>query len=356
MAAQQRADVDSDGDVDAGDASLFTTYRNAQQGLVTGRDVLSGPGRDGVEHATGNLKGYAGYEHGLVLPTLMLARHRWYRADLGAWMSRDPVGYVDGANLYEYVGDSPVVRIDASGFSWGVCSGSCGGGDPPAPTGTSPSTPPTPLIGPPAPGPTTTQPADGQPPFEASENCKKARDELKWNHPGCPKPNVVCVGCAELDKQLPKGAHAGGITLYGDSPTILMCDKPGAPLEHFQQFLEHESVHAWDCCTFKTARDVGFNCRQRICSEIRAYAASNCKNVPPQDYSKCVSNGARQSVCAADKECCDWMKNPANARELKGIGARCVRPQGTPLAPAPPYPNANPRKPGDPFDIGPDVP
>jgi len=42
-------------------------------------------------------------------------RHRYYHPQLGRWMSRDPLGYVDGMNLYLYVGGNPLVRIDPYG-------------------------------------------------------------------------------------------------------------------------------------------------------------------------------------------------------------------------------------------------
>lgn len=44
-------------------------------------------------------------------------RNRDYSPTLGRWMQQDPAGYVDGANLYEFVGDSPVDRTDPSGRS-----------------------------------------------------------------------------------------------------------------------------------------------------------------------------------------------------------------------------------------------
>ena len=42
-------------------------------------------------------------------------RHRFYSAELGTWLSCDPLGYVDGMNLYEYVASGPAVRLDPSG-------------------------------------------------------------------------------------------------------------------------------------------------------------------------------------------------------------------------------------------------
>jgi len=69
----------------------------------------------------GNRKGYAGYEHDETL-TMYHVRHRVYRADLGRWMTRDPLGYVDGMGLYEYVAGMAVAEVDPSGMTR-ACSG-----------------------------------------------------------------------------------------------------------------------------------------------------------------------------------------------------------------------------------------
>jgi hypothetical protein len=38
-----------------------------------------------------------------------------YNPDLGTFTQRDPIGYEGGINLYEYVGDDPMVQTDPSG-------------------------------------------------------------------------------------------------------------------------------------------------------------------------------------------------------------------------------------------------
>jgi len=42
--------------------------------------------------------------------------YRYYAAELGRWLSRDPIGEVSGANLYDFVGNSPVNRTDFFGL------------------------------------------------------------------------------------------------------------------------------------------------------------------------------------------------------------------------------------------------
>ncbi len=43
---------------------------------------------------------------------------RYYHPTLGRWMTRDPIGYGDGMSLYEYVGSSPITRVDPAGLWW----------------------------------------------------------------------------------------------------------------------------------------------------------------------------------------------------------------------------------------------
>lgn len=42
-------------------------------------------------------------------------RYRNYHPTLGRWIERDPIGYGDGINIYEYVTDSPTGHFDWSG-------------------------------------------------------------------------------------------------------------------------------------------------------------------------------------------------------------------------------------------------
>ena len=54
---------------------------------------------------------------------LQLNRNRFYHAPLGRWVNRDPSGYIDGYNLYEYVQSSPMTSVDPSGLApkWWHC-------------------------------------------------------------------------------------------------------------------------------------------------------------------------------------------------------------------------------------------
>ena len=48
---------------------------------------------------------------------LYYERFRNYSPTLGRWTSQDPLGYVNGANTYQFVNSSPVGNVDAEGFS-----------------------------------------------------------------------------------------------------------------------------------------------------------------------------------------------------------------------------------------------
>jgi len=52
--------------------------------------------------------------------------YRHYDAGIGRWMSRDPLGMVDGPNLYGYVRQSPINRFDPMGAqSQAACIAAC---------------------------------------------------------------------------------------------------------------------------------------------------------------------------------------------------------------------------------------
>jgi RHS repeat-associated protein len=43
-------------------------------------------------------------------------RNRYYTAEIGRFLTRDPIGYMGGANLYAYVADNPLIATDPSGL------------------------------------------------------------------------------------------------------------------------------------------------------------------------------------------------------------------------------------------------
>ncbi len=44
--------------------------------------------------------------------------YRYYNSSTGRWLSRDPIGEEGGLNLYGFVGNAPIVLLDALGLDW----------------------------------------------------------------------------------------------------------------------------------------------------------------------------------------------------------------------------------------------
>ncbi len=59
---------------------------------------------------------FAGYYRD-VESDIYSVRFRNYHPDLGRWLQRDPLGYVDGMSFYEYVSSNPVMYLDPLGLA-----------------------------------------------------------------------------------------------------------------------------------------------------------------------------------------------------------------------------------------------
>jgi RHS repeat-associated protein len=107
------SDLNRDNVVDAAD----TTFFNAS---YTANTATGGKGRVS-SLSVANRKGYAGYEFDEAA-SVYHVRHRVYLPESGRWSRRDPLGYVDGMGLYEYVGSYPVKKFDSTGTLAICCS------------------------------------------------------------------------------------------------------------------------------------------------------------------------------------------------------------------------------------------
>ncbi len=57
----------------------------------------------------------------------MSFRARWYHAETGRWLSKDPIGISGGMNLYEAFGNNPVNFVDPMGLDVWVVNRELGG-------------------------------------------------------------------------------------------------------------------------------------------------------------------------------------------------------------------------------------
>ncbi len=136
-----RQDVDGDGDQDGSDLSIIQfilsmsggtgadisnalynvdadTNRDGKVDRVDQRDVNSGTQPalvKGALSALDSVIGFSGYVYNSEVE-LYTVRFRHYSVTLGRWLERDPLGYVDGSNLYGYVSGQPLAALDPFGL------------------------------------------------------------------------------------------------------------------------------------------------------------------------------------------------------------------------------------------------
>lgn len=112
------ADMDFSGTLSyTPDQNAWTAEYLLTNGTTGGEGVLS-PWLD-------NHIGYAGYRlTDQTLTTVWHVRFRELLSENGAWTIRDPIGYHDGFDLYEYAKSASIVNIDPRGLACGPCG--CG--------------------------------------------------------------------------------------------------------------------------------------------------------------------------------------------------------------------------------------
>jgi RHS repeat-associated protein len=165
---------------------------------------------------------------------LYFYRARYYHAALGRFISRDPISYRGGFNLYEYVFDSPQNRVDPLGH-----------GEKPAPM-------------PPGPGPGWPKPEDIPGNIE-DDNKDECIFECKGSPPPASTPGgAYCQGiagpddllkqCQNLKKKCSRitvgghGVYGGiGVSCTGKKGSwvgeCFGCDDKGTPSKCFEQIL-----------------------------------------------------------------------------------------------------------------------
>jgi RHS repeat-associated protein len=107
---QVEFDLDRDGDVDSSDANLIGSNRSAlPAGWISG--AASGDPDSPI--------GFDGYVFSKEVDHYCV-RFRWYDAELGRWLERDPETYVESMNLYQYANARTVVLSDPFGQQAGT--------------------------------------------------------------------------------------------------------------------------------------------------------------------------------------------------------------------------------------------
>jgi len=114
------SDFNFDGATDFFDYLDFAAAYSTQLGESNGRGVLS-------RSAVGNRFGYAGYQWdpaiagAAVIGGKWHVRHRVLDAERGTWLTRDPMEFVDGESVYEYVRGGPSNSVDSMGLATDRC-------------------------------------------------------------------------------------------------------------------------------------------------------------------------------------------------------------------------------------------
>jgi RHS repeat-associated protein len=228
-----------------------------------------------------NRKGYAGYELDDLLvaaASLYHVRNRVLHADLGRWLRRDPLGYVDGVNLYEYCSSSPSATVDSTGL-FGGCYGlwlaGRAGRRTPATGATLPgiridvwSPDLFPSLDPCGPEP------PGDAPCQQQLEYAKCVNEYLMNNVAneCGSPSSISCCDAGLFSQ--RGCQDGACGFYNpDTDAICICTSmqrpvcsPSLPL---WRLLQEELAHRWQHCTNNQPYGMFWKERtERLCREI----------------------------------------------------------------------------------------
>jgi len=88
--------------------AIYDAYGALRSNVLISTDATKGADEVGFGGQYGY---YTDPETGLVLCT-----HRYYDPGAGRWLTRDPISYQGGMNLYSYAGGNPINAIDPEGY------------------------------------------------------------------------------------------------------------------------------------------------------------------------------------------------------------------------------------------------
>ncbi|MDZ7618800.1 MAG: RHS repeat-associated core domain-containing protein, partial [Patescibacteria group bacterium] len=262
---------------------------------------------------------------------LMYYRNRMYHAELGRFVSRDPVGYAGShPNLFAYVLNMPPNRNDPSGLV------GCGGPPP------------------------ESQPGFGglykgdlsgliwiawNMPQNATQEHKKCllaaksaldnfqKEAQAMEAARCAEVVISCICCTSAFPDETSNA----IYLHGDFPGILACENRLADGD-YAAAIRHELVHAYDHCLLKDR-----TLRFILCTEVRAYHYSGVCNkggsqrAPNESYEECLEHALFNSLLH-HLENPDFIKEYGNMppQERKRIIRTCSARYNPMIRPIPP--------------------
>ena len=274
--------AEPDGVVDANDGTTLTNLKAA--GFSGGYGILS-------SSAVGNRKGYAGYEFDTVLngaagvdeKPVYHVRHRVLAADTGKWMQKDPLGYHDGMDLYEYCQSDAVDKVDAMGLAQrSSCCGSLAVIQPddnlnrrPDDWTVAPPTPNTPVTSP------SISPAD---PCAATIRNLLADPEVAAL---LLKLAAKCGGRQlEIRSRDCGDPDSGSTSCLTRIPTITLCKNPGSPcpsVAAWKDTLIHELTHFGQLCEMGCWAFTVTSCKTTVKMEIEAYCAEPLNRIMCQN-------------------------------------------------------------------------
>lgn len=319
-----RGDLDLDGDVDSGDLAAFNS---GPSGESLGR---GSPTRSDVE----NHRTFGGYEWdaylGSAAMTIYHVRNRVFISDLGRWTRRDPSGYDEGQNLYEYVAARPLRAIDPYGLAQidaDPCGGGCGGngyGEQQSPGAPQPTT------STPAPNPPTFLPPPGMPTCGTPADYAEIGSLIAEIMKECPgmtinwgSTNVCNSGGGST---VPKGTCTVSITVC-TAPQNPNRPNPAANCARQMDTIKHELTHAMQACKTGICTEYWYYIflhvvwnpfKNAMCREVNAY----CKEYPRSCSGGIPTTGGVVNICS--KSCASLGNPPGCFARCKAISARCL--------------------------------
>jgi RHS repeat-associated protein len=175
-------------------------------------------------------------------------RNRYLHPTLGRWLTRDPIEYGDGINLYAYVWNNSVNSIDFSGLmSIQSCNNAVTAG-------------------------------------QKNPKAKKLLGAIASSN--CPTPTFTCCNCPGSEGGS-TDPSTGNITFCANNTSDSGGTKASTVII---ENVTHELVHSLDRCLKK---DCFSDCKCRACSEIKAYDQSGA----------CAKGGSHRGSFKTYREC-----------------------------------------------------